>query len=203
MLIIGVTGGIGSGKTTVTNRFTEKGIHIVDSDIIAREVVAPNSPALEKIKSHFGTDITLPDNSLNRKKLRSIIFSDEKEKTWLESLLHPIIHSETQRQLHASQSAYTILVSPLLLESQAKSLVDRILVVDIPEQHQASRASERDNSSTAEIQKIIDSQMPRQKRLQFADDVVDNSGSIEATHKQVDELHTKYLTLTKLDVTHK
>ncbi len=196
-LIVGLTGGIGSGKSLVSDMFSKKNIKIVDSDVVSRKVVEPGSRGLEKIVNRFGEEI-LDDNSfLDRKKLRKIIFSDQQEKKWLEELLHPLIREETISQLSTSFSAYSILSSPLLLETDTKLLTNLILVVDVSEDIQLNRATHRDRTTRDEIKKIINSQMDRKLRLEFADDVIDNSHSIEFTLNQVNKLHQKYLSFAE------
>lgn len=197
MFVVGVTGGIGSGKTAATERFAALGITIVDADIASRIVVEPGSAALIKIAKHFGPDILLTDGSLNRAALRKIIFDDLSEKNWLEQLLHPLIGQEIQRQLQTAKSTYVILVSPLLIESKQSKLCNRVLVVDAPEETQLHRTVLRDNNDTAQVQRIIASQASRQYRLQHADDVIQNNGSFEHLSQQVAELHTRYLQLAK------
>ena len=193
MFVVGVTGGIGSGKTAVTDEFAKLGIDIVDADRAARVVVEPNTPALANIHAHFGDRILLPDGSLDRAVLRRIIFQNADEKRWLEQLLHPLIALEIQRQLAAAHSSYVIFVSPLLIESQQKALCDRILVVDVPEEIQLQRTMTRDNNDIDQVRRIIASQASRQHRLQYADDVVENTGSLEQLRERIAELHQRYL----------
>lgn len=193
MFIVGVTGGIGAGKTSVTNAFAKLGIDIIDSDVIAREVVVKGSHALAAIAEHFGSSILNTNGELDRSQLRQRIFSHSAEKHWLESLLHPLIRERTQKQLHEAKSDYCILSSPLLLETNQRDLVQRVLVVDIVESEQIARTSLRDGNDPEQIQKIIASQMPRAERLAAADDVIDNSGTKEETRLQVKRLHASYL----------
>lgn len=197
MFKLGITGGIGSGKSTVTDILAAKGITIVDSDVVARQVVEPNTICLKKIAEHFGSDILLTDGSLDRKQLRDVIFSQPNEKDWLEKLLHPAIREETLRQLDSASSAYTVLASPLLLEANQDALVDRIAVVDIPLAMQKERAALRDGSDEDQIQRIIDAQIRREDRIARADDIIDNSGNLQDTETQVLNLHKKYLELAK------
>ena len=194
-MIIGLTGGIGSGKTEVSRRFEKLGIQVVDADIIARQVVEPKSHALKQIAEHFGSQILTQDEQLNRSKLREIVFAKPLEKKWLENLLHPIIRKETIDQLNKTTSPYCILVSPLLLETDQPSLVNRILVVDTDTALQISRASTRDNSSPEQITRIMDAQHSREERLAQADDVVTNTGDLNLLDEQVHALHQFYLTL--------
>lgn len=186
--IIGLTGGIGSGKSLVAGRFAELGITVVNADTVAREVVAKDEPALDAIRAHFGEDIVLPSGELDRRKLRGIIFNDPSQKKWLEELLHPIIRLRIIDQLRAATSPYAILESPLLLETDQHLLVEKIIVVNVDEATQIARASARDGADVAQIKNIIASQMPRAEKLQKADFVIDNSGSKESTFLQVETL---------------
>lgn len=186
--IIGLTGGIGSGKSFVAARFAELGIRVVNADAVAREVVAKGEPALARIREHFGEDIVLPTGELDRRALRGIIFADPAQKKWLENLLHPIIRLRIVEQLQAATSPYAILESPLLLETDQHLLVEKIILVDVDEATQIARASARDGSDVEQIKSIIASQMPRAKKLKKADFVIDNGGSREATERQVDEI---------------
>ena len=193
--IVGLTGGIGSGKTAASNRFAKLGIGIVDADVISREVVEPGSPALHKIAAHFGDSHLLSDGQLNRAALRQTIFADPAAKQWLESLLHPLIASETQRQLQNVCSAYALFVSPLLVESQQKAMCDRLVVVDVPESVQLSRTMLRDNNEQAQVERIIASQIGRQARLAAASDVIDNTLGLPQLDLRVSELHQQFLKL--------
>ncbi len=196
-LIVGLTGGIGSGKSEASKRFAERGVMVVDADIVAREVVEPGSAALMQITAHFGTDILDAAGNLNRRKLREIIFSVPTEKQWLESLLHPIINAETRRQLQNSTSSYSVLTSPILLETQQFQLVDRILVIDTSEQHQLERASLRDKNNEAQIKAIMHTQLSRQERCARATDIIQNHGGIDELDAQVEKLHQLYLELAE------
>ena len=138
MLIIGLTGGIGSGKSAASALFEGFGVHVVDADVVAREVVEPGMPALERITTHFGQNILEADGSLNRSRLREIIFADSEAKKWLEELLHPIIRNEIIKQLQQARSPYAILVSPLLFETDQHKLCTRSLLIDAPERLQKS-----------------------------------------------------------------
>lgn len=194
-LIVGLTGGIGSGKSEASKRFAKRGVLVVDADVVAREVVEPNSAALTQIAAHFGGDILDAAGNLNRSKLREIIFSNPTEKQWLESLLHPIINAEIRRQLASSTSIYSVLVSPILLETQQFLLVDRILVIDTSEQHQVERASQRDKNNEAQIKAIMQTQLSRQERCARATDIIQNHGSIDELDVQIEKLHQLYLEL--------
>ena len=195
MLIIGLTGGIGSGKTAASDIFESLGVNVVDADIVAREVVEPEKPALNKIAKHFGKDILHDDGHLDRAQLRSIIFSQPLEKEWLENLLHPLIRQEIQAQLDRSTSQYAILVSPLLLETDQSKIVNRILLIDVPPNIQIERAAQRDNNSRQQIQKIIDSQLPRDVKISKSDDVICNDQSFAELEKKIIEQHAFYLEL--------
>ncbi len=197
MFILGLTGGIGSGKSTVAAAFRQQGIEVLDADRAARDVVTAGSPALANIAEHFGRDILLSDSTLDRAKLRAIIFDNPAEKEWLESLLHPLIEFQIKRQLKQIKSPYAILESPLLLETSQHRLVDRVLVVDLPEEGQLARAAARDSNSEKQIKAIMSTQLPRQQRLNMADDVIDNSGSPKETQQQAMVLHKKYLEMAK------
>ena len=196
-LIIGLTGGIGSGKSEASKRFAERGVLVVDADVVAREVVEPGKPALMQIAAHFGTDILDATGSLQRGKLREIIFSNSTEKQWLESLLHPIINAEIRRQLAGATSPYSILASPLLLETRQFELVDRILVIDASEQQQLERASKRDKNNEGQIKAIMETQLSRQERCARATDIIQNHGSIDEIDEQVEKLHQLYLELAQ------
>lgn len=194
-LIVGVTGGVGSGKSAVMESFQKRDIAAEDADHMARVVVAPGEPALDAIAKHFGPDILTPEGALDRPKLRQIIFSDSDAKQWLEELLHPLINDELERRLAAAESPYALLVSPLLFETGQSRLVDRVLVIDVPESVQLERASWRDDVDVEQIQRIIDSQMSREERLKRADDVLDNRGDLVAMEEEVERLHKRYLEL--------
>ena len=200
-MIVGLTGGIGSGKSQASKRFAMHRITVVDADIVAREVVVPGSPALQSIAQRFGSQVIETDGNLNRRKLRDIIFKTPTEKQWLEALLHPLINAEIRRQLNASTSLYTILESPLLLETKQYEMVDRILVVDVSEMVQIERASSRDNSDAQQIKAIMETQFSRQERCARAHDIIQNHGSIDELNQQVDKLHELYSELAQLETT--
>lgn len=191
--IVGLTGGIGSGKTAVSDRFAELGIKVVDADVCARTVVEPGKPALQSITDHFGKEVLNPDGSLDRARLRQIVFADEPERKWLESLLHPLIFEEMWSQLQAATSPYAILVSPLLVEAGQNAICQRVLVVDTPEDIQLARATARDANSAEQIKAIMATQASRESRREQADDLIVNDGSLEQLFQQVDNLHHRYL----------
>lgn len=195
MFIVGLTGGIGSGKTAASNHFKSLGVSIVDADEVSRQVVEPGTPALAKISEHFGEKILNTDGSLNRRALRSIVFENPVEKKWLESLLHPLIAQETFRQLQTSQSPYTLFVSPLLIEIGQDKMTHRILVIDAPESAQVARTVVRDNSDEESVKAIINTQSSRAQRLAKADDIILNDGDLAHLEKQVEHFHSLYLTL--------
>lgn len=197
MLVVGVTGGIGSGKTAVTNAFQELGITVVDADIAAREVVTLGSKGLNAITEHFGADILLENGTLNRAKLREIIFKNPAEKKWLEQLTHPLIREEIIKGLKGSTSPYTILVSPLLIESGQSQLVNRVLVVDVPVDVQIQRTCERDSNPQEQVEAIIKSQLDRETRLSYADDIINNDQSLLHLQQQVAKLNQQYLRLSE------
>lgn len=194
-LIIGITGGIGSGKSAVTQRFEQHGITVVDADLAARVIVEPGKPALQAIAEHFGDDILLDNGALDRAALRSRVFLDEDERRWLEQLTHPLIGQEILDQLDASRSPYTILSSPLLLETSQKGLANCVVVVDVPEEVQLQRAMQRDDNDEAQIRRIMAVQMARADKVERADIVIDNSGSLDDLDRRVEELHGKFLRL--------
>ena len=192
MLVIGLTGGIGSGKSTVAEMFAALGVPVIDMDHIARHVVEPGQPALTQITHEFGTNVLGADGHLNRRRLRELIFDSAEKRRRLEAILHPLIRQETERQLAALDTAYCVIVIPLLLEANQRSLVDRILVVDVPETLQITRTMQRDGVSAEEVQKILVAQMDRNSRLAAADDVIDNSAGREKTRIRVAELDQQY-----------
>ena len=194
MYVVGITGGIGSGKTVATNRFKKLGIKVVDADEEARRVVEPGMPALLSIKEYFG-DKVMNGLSLNRSKLREIIFSDSKKKIWLEKLLHPLIHESILRSLQDSTSNYTVLVSPLLLETSQFEMCSRLLVIDSNESSQIERTMTRDQVTKDHVSLIINSQINREQRIKKADDIIRNDTTIESLNTAVEDLHLKYLDL--------
>lgn len=201
MLIIGLTGGIGSGKTAASDYFASKGITVVDADVVSRLVVEPGQSALQQIKEHFGEHILDAQGRLDRAALRKIVFDAPEQRTWLEQLLHPLIAEEIQRQLEASQSAYTLLVSPILFESGQNLFCQRTLVVDAPESLQIARTTARDNTDEQGVKAIMKAQTQRETRLQKADDVLLNDGSLQDLHQKIDQLHEHYLELAKKEKT--
>ncbi len=193
--VVGLTGGIGSGKSAAAKIFRALGVDVVDADALSREVVEPGQPALEEIVAHFGADIIASDGSLDRAALRKIVFSEPEQKAWLERLLHPQIEALIERRIDEAQSAYVVLESPLLLETKQHKLVDRILVIDVSEDVQLARSVRRDGSDTKTIRSIIASQLDRRERSRLADDLVLNEGSLELLKANIDTLHTQYTEL--------
>lgn len=193
--VVGLTGGIGSGKTTVANAFFRQGITVIDADIIARQVVEPGCDALRAIVEKFGPKILHPDGTLNRSTLREYIFSNDDNKAWLNALLHPIIRQIMVSQIKTVTSAYCLLVVPLLTENGLETLCNRVLVVDASKKNQIQRTIARDNQSIKQVQNIIASQANREARLAIADDVLKNDKSERELITQVTVLHRKYLAL--------
>ncbi|WP_133408342.1 dephospho-CoA kinase [Parashewanella tropica] len=194
--IIGLTGGIGSGKSTVADLFAAQGIDIIDADIIAREVVAVGSEGLAEIVEHFSVEVLLDNGELNRTALREKIFNNPDQRLWLNQCLHPKIRQRMLDLVKKSSSVYTLLVVPLLFENGLDSLVNRTLVVDITEEQQIKRTTSRDHSNTEIVKNIINSQMSRDDRLSKADDVISNQGEKDDLEQAVIALHRKYLTLS-------
>ena len=195
MRTIGITGGIGSGKTALTDYLAQKGITIVDADLAARVIVEPGRPALKAIFEHFGPELALDDGSLDRAALRSIVFANPEARLWLEQLTHPLIGQEIQDQLAGAAGPYRVLSSPLLLEGSQADLVDYVVVVDVPEELQVERASARDNNDPEQIKRIMGAQLARSDRLAKADYVVDNSGGLDELYAQAEILHEHLLSL--------
>lgn len=191
--IVGLTGGIGSGKSTIARLFGKLGVHWVDADDVARQVVEPGTSALAAIATHFGDPVLQADGSLNRAWLRQRIFEHAPEKDWLEGLLHPIIRQELIRQLNASSSPYTLLTSPLLLETDQHQLVDRVVVVDVPENVQIERTVTRDDNTREQVERIIAAQMAREERCARADAIINNNKPLTDVERQVVELHNHFI----------
>ncbi|MGM0571830.1 dephospho-CoA kinase [Marinobacter sp.] len=193
--VIGLTGGIGSGKSTVAKMFGALGVHWVDADIVAREVVEPGTPALDQIAKHFGDEILQADGRLDRAALRTIVFRDPNEREWLEALLHPTIRDELARQLQPDdyELPYVLLVSPLLLETDQHTLAKQAIVVDVPEETQIERTMSRDSNDRDQVERIIAAQMPREHRLARADYIIHNDRPLAEVEQQVQELHRQLL----------
>ncbi|ALB64695.1 dephospho-CoA kinase [Cronobacter condimenti 1330] len=192
---VALTGGIGSGKSTVADAFARLGVTVVDADIIARQVVEPGTPGLDAIITRFGQTICHHDGTLNRRALREIIFASPQEKAWLNGLLHPLIHQRTEAELARAGSAYALWVVPLLLENQLQTKANRVLVVDVAPETQIQRTMARDRVSRQHAEQILSAQVTREARLAIADDVIDNNGSPETLADDVARLHQRYLQL--------
>lgn len=192
---VGLTGGIASGKTSVANMFADLGALLIDTDIIARDVVTPGTPGLRRVIDAFGSDLLQADGTLDRRAMRRIVFEDTTKRRQLEAILHPLIREETERQMRAPGGPYQIVIVPLLLESPLRDSVNRILVVDCSEAIQLERLLERDTETAEQARRIIGAQASREDRLVIADDVISNDADLAAMQKQVAELHRKYLLL--------
>ena len=192
---VGLTGGIASGKTTVANMFAALGAAVVDTDVIAREVVAPGSPALAEIRAAFGERVFGSDGGLDRRRMRKIVFEDDEKREQLESILHPRIRERALEQAGSSDRSYVIIVVPLLVGSALRREIDRVLVVDCSEAVQLARLMARDAEDEQQARRMIDAQASRQDRLAIADDVILNEGDLDHTRRQVEKLHGRYLAL--------
>ena len=189
MFVVGLTGGIGSGKSSATAIFEDLGIDVVDADLASREAVQPGSKALDQIQKKFGNEILLEDQSLNRAKLREIIFDNSDDKTWLEQLLHPEIRHIIQSKLENSSSEYVILVSPLLFETDQHEFCNTTILIDSSMNSQVSRTSKRDSVSEDSVKKIISAQMSRDDKLKIAKIVINNDDSLEQLESNVKKVH--------------
>ena len=195
-LIVGLTGGIGSGKSAASQWFETQGINVVDADIVAREIVEKGQPALAQIQSAFGDWVILESGELNRKALREHIFQHPSARQQLEDITHPAIRQSIIVQLAQASSPYVILVSPLLFETNQHLLTQRTLLIDASIELQIQRASQRDGQSVAQIENIIQAQMPRDRKLDLADDIAINDGHLEHLYTQLQKLHLHYLELS-------
>ena len=197
MFVVGLTGGIGSGKSVATDYLARRGIAIVDADLASRVVVEPGQPALDAIVDRFGDPVLQDDGTLNRRALREIVFSDEKARRDLEAITHPAIGAELRRRIHTSDTDYTVLVSPLLLEGNQHEMTHRVLVVDATPELQIQRTVSRDSVPQAQVEAIMRAQLDRDRRLKMADDVIENHGPLEDFHDRLEALHQRYLQLAK------
>lgn len=199
--VVGLTGGIGSGKSTIADLFAEQGVPLIDADVVARQVVEKGSPLLAQIHARFGDTVLTEEGELNRTQLRHIVFADEQEKNWLNGLLHPAIRTEMLHRLSACKADYVLWVVPLLIENNLTEFCDRVLVVDVSPEIQLERATARDKSREETIKSIIKAQVSRETRLTHADDVIDNSlplaENVENLRRQVAKLHHRYLALAQ------
>lgn len=203
MLVAGLTGGIGSGKSAASDCFISLAVPVIDADRVARLVVEPGSEALDKIAAHFGDHVIQANGNLDRAALRRIVFDKERERNWLEALLHPLIRDhilDTLEQLDEQGHAYAILASPLLLETDQHLLISKVIVVDAPEALQISRTMARDNIEEAQVRQILAAQMQREERLKHADFVLDNSGNEDQLRESVNALHPQLLQLAQEEV---
>ncbi|MGZ8216008.1 dephospho-CoA kinase [Methylomagnum sp.] len=196
MLKIGLTGGIGCGKTTVADLFAAKGVPVLDADVISRELVEPGQPALEAIVRRFGPDL-LVDGRLDRTLLRRLIFAQPDARHWLESLIHPLVYETMARRSAGLSGPYCLLVVPLLLETGQRGFVDRLLVVDCPPEIQRRRVKARDGSDDAEVERILSAQLSREDRLAAADDLIENSSDLAFLSAQIDQLHRCFLNINQ------
>ena len=195
MFVVGVTGGIGSGKTTVTNLFQQHDIVVVDADVIARHIMDKGGEALAAVSDRYGQQALLEDGTLNRAWLRERIFQHPEDKQWLNELTHPLIRQQILTQLQKAQSPYVILSAPLLVENRLTKLCDRVLVVDVTEATQLERTQQRDDVSADQVQSIMNAQASREQRLQAADNIINNEADEAQLVAQVEKLHELYLRL--------
>lgn len=192
-LVIGLTGGIGSGKTAAAEVFSDLGVPVIDADEIARDVVAPGEPAFEEIVRAFGTGVLGETGELDRRAVRDSVFADAGKRSRLEAIIHPRVYTEIEHRLAALDAAYAVVVVPLLIESGGTQLVDRIVVVDAPRALQIERVSRRDGTSAADVERVLAAQLERQARLAQADDIIENDASQAALEQRVRALHHLYL----------
>ena len=197
MYIVGLTGGIGSGKSVAGKIFNDLGVKVINADDVSRMVVKPKSLALNEIRQHFGEAIIKEDGSLDRSALRKVVFGNQRALNWLENLLHPLIGQVIKTQLASATSEYSILESPILIESNQYKMVDRILVIDVSHEQQLDRASQRDDSSREQIKAIMASQLSREERLAKADDVIVNDSDLTSLKQSIIALHSNYLKLAR------
>lgn len=195
--LVGLTGGIGSGKSAAAARFAASGIHVVDADDAARWVVEPGQPGLAGLVGRFGRAVLQPDGRLDRAALRRQIFSDPRQRLWVEQLLHPLVRQAIADNLAGAQSEYAVLVSPLLIERGQYRQVQRVLVVDVPEALQLQRVLQRDGGDEAQARAILQAQLSREERLRHADDVIHNTGSLQELETRVLQLHQQYLQMAR------
>lgn len=196
MIKIGLTGGIGSGKSTVATLFAKLGITVIDTDEIAHALTQPGMPAFKRIVDHFGETALLPNGSLNRSLIKNAVFNDDRERLWLERTLHPKIIQKMQQAMASATGTYCIAVVPLLIEKNMQSLFDRILVVDVSEETQRQRIIQRETTPPTLIEKILKTQCNRHERLKYATDTISNEGDKDALEHHVKSLHQHYLRLT-------
>ncbi len=191
--LVGLTGGIGSGKSAASDRLASLGINIVDADLASRAVVEPGTTALKQIAEHFGADVIAADGTLDRTALRHLVFADPAERGWLQSLLHPLINQYLRDAVAAATSPYVVLVNPLLFETQQHAWCDRVLLIDAPESLQLERTMERDNNTREQVENIMRAQASREQRRSAADDIIVNDGNLDDLYAKVDAHHEIYL----------
>jgi len=196
-LVVGLTGGIGSGKSTIADLFSERGVDVIDTDRIARELTDPGQAAYKAIVEKFGQRVVMGNTHLNRKTMRKYVFSNDNLRDWLEKLLHPLIREELSRRVEASVAPYCMAVIPLLFEKERNPLITRSLVVDVPEELQVTRTQLRDMHTPEEVEMIMKAQVTREHRLSSADDVIYNDKKLQDLIPQVEKLHNFYLSLTQ------
>lgn len=196
-LVVGLTGGIGSGKSAVAEQFSRLGVTVIDADVAARDVVAPGQPALADVVDAFGSDLLTPQGTLDRERLRERVFREPRMRRRLEAILHPRIRSEMLRKLRGVDAPYGVLCIPLLLETNQRDLVDRVLVIDAPPELQIERTRARDGSSRETVERIMRAQLAREERLAAADDVIENDGTLEQLRARVGALHEQYLRMAQ------
>lgn len=197
-MVVGLTGGIGSGKTTVADLFAKYEINVIDADVIAREVVEPGTPGLTAIINKLGPDILLTDGTLDRSKLRQAIFNQQPLKEWLNNLLHPLIREKMQDEVKKATSPYCLLVVPLMVENNLQAMTHRLLVVDVDEEIQVARTQQRDQVAPEQVKKILAAQASREQRNAAADDIICNNGDSTVLENRVAELHQQYLEMSRL-----
>jgi dephospho-CoA kinase len=196
--VVGLTGGIGSGKSAAAEEFARLGATIVDTDAIAHELTAPGGAAIEGVRRLFGDTCIDARGAMDRGRVRALVFDDAAARKRLEALLHPLIREESNRRIAAATGPYVVHVVPLLIESRDyRERIDRVLVVDCPEQTQLARVSARSGLSEEEVRRVMSAQIPRAERLAAADDVIDNSGSLDDLRRQVQALHRRYLAMSR------
>lgn len=198
MYVVGLTGGIGSGKSVAASRFAELGAAIVDTDAIAHELTGPGGSAVPALRSQFGAEYVTADGGLDRARMRRVVFQDPEAREKLEAILHPLIRAESRARIAAADRPYVVVVVPLLLETGAyRDLTDRVLVVDCAAERQMQRAVQRSGLSEDDVRAIMAAQLPRAERVARADDVLLNDGSMEDLRRHVNELHSRYLGLAR------
>ncbi len=195
MLVVGLTGGIGSGKSTVANMFTELGVPVIDTDVIARQLVEPGQPALKEIEHFFGPKVLDASGQLDRRALREIVFSDPNHRLELEAILHPRIRSAVNDQAVLIKAPYCLVVIPLLVETAQQKMVNHVLLVDAPETLQLERTAQRDQVSVDDVMLILQQQASREQRLAAADDIIHNDDDLGSLHDQVVQMHKRFLQL--------